>query len=155
MIHINIFEFYLGRNGFRVSFRNPSDGQAHTLFAPDEHSKRQWLAALNKASGHIDQPTLSAAMQTCETDSVAGTPTLGKRLYAHGGKVAKSSARVGLFQVKKTCGKSLNFVKQIDPIISCSWSFSLIFSDFKLLSWNLKKLLKNVIVYEIFKIKIF
>jgi hypothetical protein len=29
-----------------VSFRQSSDGQAHTLFAPDEHSKRQWMAAL-------------------------------------------------------------------------------------------------------------
>ena len=33
-----------------MSFRNPSDGQSHTLFAPDEHSKKQWLAALKKVS---------------------------------------------------------------------------------------------------------
>ena len=38
------------KNGFRVSFKNPSDGQSHTLFAPDEHSKKQWLAALKKVT---------------------------------------------------------------------------------------------------------
>ena len=45
------------KNGFRVSFRNPSDGQAHTLFAPDEHSKKQWLAALKKLAPQEDSTT--------------------------------------------------------------------------------------------------
>lgn len=73
-------------------------GQAHTLFAPDEHSKKQWLAALKKVSGQQE-------VLTSETDSsdasCVGTPvgTLGKRMYTQGGKVAKNTARVGLFQV--------------------------------------------------------
>ena len=92
-----------GKNGFRVSFRNPSEGQAHTLFAPDEHSKKQWLAALKKVSGQqevLPSETDSSSLSSSE-GSCGGTPvgTLGKRVYAHGGKVAKNSARVGLFQV--------------------------------------------------------
>ena len=45
------------KNGFRVSFRNPSDGQSHTLFAPDEHSKKQWISALKKVSPQEDITT--------------------------------------------------------------------------------------------------
>ena len=45
------------KNGFRVSFRNPSDGQSHTLFAPDEHSKKQWISALKKVSPQEDIAT--------------------------------------------------------------------------------------------------
>ena len=83
-----------GANGFRVSFKNPSDGQAHTLFAPDEHSKKQWLAALKKVTGQ--QEVLTS--ETDSTPSNCGTP-VGKRMYTQGGKVAKNTARVGLFQV--------------------------------------------------------
>lgn len=87
------------KNGFRVSFRNPSDGQAHTLFAPDEHSKKQWLAALKKLapqedSTTNDEPIIKPCLTT-ETD--CGTPTPSKRMYSINGKVAKNSPRVGLF----------------------------------------------------------
>ncbi len=87
-----------GKNGFRVSFRNPGDGQSHTLFAPDEHSKKSWLSALKKVTN------------TNEVDSVLNdtglnsTPQPGKRIYALHGKVMKNSPRVGLFQ--RNCRKS-------------------------------------------------
>lgn len=86
------------KNGFRVSFRNSSDGQAHTLFAPDEHSKRQWLTALKKSSGQ-ELPAVSETDHSSIPVCNAGTPTPAKRFYAQGGKVAKNSPRVGLFQV--------------------------------------------------------
>uniref|UniRef100_T1IVC1 DH domain-containing protein n=1 Tax=Strigamia maritima TaxID=126957 RepID=T1IVC1_STRMM len=36
------------KNVFRVSFRNPLDGQGHTLMTTDEHDKKQWLYHLKK-----------------------------------------------------------------------------------------------------------
>lgn len=85
------------KNGFRVSFRNPSDGQSHTLFAPDEHSKKQWIAALRKVSS--PPGTVNTTINETDSSSVMsfGTPN-AKRLYAINGKVAKNSPRIGLFQ---------------------------------------------------------
>ncbi|GAB1611354.1 neuroepithelial cell-transforming gene 1 protein-like isoform X1, partial [Argonauta hians] len=37
------------KNVFRLSFSDPSQGQAHTLIATDEHDKRQWLQCLRQA----------------------------------------------------------------------------------------------------------
>ena len=103
-----------GKNGFRVSFRNPSEGQAHTLFAPDEHSKKQWLAALKKVSGQqevLPSETDSSSLSSSEGSCGGGTP-VGKRVYAQGGKVAKNSARVGLFQVCWLFLRSINWRKK-------------------------------------------
>ena len=103
-----------GKNGFRVSFRNPSEGQAHTLFAPDEHSKKQWLAALKKVSGQqevLPSETDSSSLSSSEGSCGGGTP-VGKRVYAQGGKVAKNSARVGLFQVCWLFLSSINWRKK-------------------------------------------
>ena len=77
----------VGKNGFRVSFKNPQDGQSHTLFAPDEHSKKQWLAALKKVTMN----------EISTVDSSISTP---KRIYAPKGKVLKPgtpASRVNLF----------------------------------------------------------
>ncbi|KAL4226174.1 Rho guanine nucleotide exchange factor 3 [Mactra antiquata] len=37
------------KNLFRVSFRDSSKGQSHTLMSNDEHDKRQWLTSLRQA----------------------------------------------------------------------------------------------------------
>ncbi|KAK3102282.1 hypothetical protein FSP39_010188 [Pinctada imbricata] len=37
------------KNVFRVSFKDSSRGQSHTLIATDEHSKRQWMQCLQTA----------------------------------------------------------------------------------------------------------
>lgn len=42
------------KNVFRLSFRDGSQGQAHTLIAIDEHDKRQWLQCLQQAV--VSQP---------------------------------------------------------------------------------------------------
>ena len=44
------FYYFAGKNVFRVSFRDPVKGQAHTLIANDEHDKRQWLQCLRKVA---------------------------------------------------------------------------------------------------------
>ena len=58
-----------------MSFKNPSDGQSHTLFAPDEHSKKQWLAALKKV--------------TFKEISTVDSSVTPKRIYVAKGKVLK------------------------------------------------------------------
>ena len=70
------------KNGFRVSFKNPSDGQSHTLFAPDEHSKKQWLAALKKVTFK-------------EISSVDSSVT-PKRIYAPKGNEKKNHDKISL-----------------------------------------------------------
>lgn len=99
------------KNGFRVSFRNPSDGQSHTLFAPDEHSKKTWITALRKVS---KSSPLASEKTICETDTSSvmnfGTPN-AKRLYSINGKVAKNSPRIGLFQKNGTNQRSSPRIK--------------------------------------------
>ena len=69
-----------GKNGFRVSFRNPSEGQSHTLFAPDEHSKKQWLAALKKVSNVCSSEENNMSIsRISETDSSINCGTPNKR----------------------------------------------------------------------------
>lgn len=41
--------FISARNLLKVSFKDTSRGQSHTLMSNDEHDKRQWLSHLQQA----------------------------------------------------------------------------------------------------------
>lgn len=60
--------FISARNLLKVSFKDTSRGQSHTLMSNDEHDKRQWLSHLQqavKASQTNSSDKTDSADNTC------------------------------------------------------------------------------------------
>lgn len=64
------------KNLFRVSFRDSSLGQSHTLLTNDSHDKKQWLCNLRKVSSQpviLPSPVLPTAVSLTSNSGVSPT----------------------------------------------------------------------------------